>query len=184
MTHKAVILISLAGAAGIGIVAGQTALDRGRTGTPAAPAAARAAAPRPGPSPEPPPAPATPALAEADPASSDDIPSAFAALGLRADMPYVTAKARLAAGGYRPATPAGRDCASIGPAECAAFPEIEVCAGTGAGFCSALFAGPDGASHNVITLGPGGPLVRIFAAIPEQPREIPAGNPDEPRQID
>ena len=79
-------------------------------------------------------------------------------------MAYKAAKAKLARGGYRPVPIKDRDCASIGEAECAAFPEIEACSGTGAGFCSARYIGRRRVGYNVITQGPGGSLVRVFRA--------------------
>lgn len=90
-----------------------------------------------------------------------DIPAGFARLGLRPGLPYGPTRLKLVRAGYVPAHLTNDECRAAGGHECARYPEIQACAGTGAGFCSARFTLRDKV-YAVVTAGPAGRLIRIF----------------------
>lgn len=96
-------------------------------------------------------------------AEMPDIPPAFARIGLRSGMRYPAARRTLSRAGYNPAKLTNDACSSAGGKTCRIYREIEACSGTGAGFCSARFTDRHGRVFAVITVGPAGRLIRIFA---------------------
>lgn len=118
-------------------------------------------------------------LSPIPPSVSSDIP--------RLPDDYWTARTRLKTLGYRPAKAAAkpyRVCARTMAAgeylDCeddTDLPEIENCAGTGAGYCTALWIAPDGRVLKITTIGepqPGGVYHKAWAK-PEDLKDLPPG---------
>ena len=77
---------------------------------------------------------------------------AGAADRVRRDMPYADARKALLADGFVPARVGA--CMAPGREEiCGAFPEAQICAGTGFAECEFAFRGPDSATVRIVTRG-------------------------------